>query len=1185
MSNTDTPLPDDPSTDQSAAFEPKTQPGPRLRRILNSRQEESGPIPLSSDVAPQTPKIEPMPSSEPAAAAPFADHPEQTAGRLPSMPSDADDPTLNGHFPPFNPHASVAEPPKPGAMEPPPPVSPFTTATVPMPVGPAGQTRPNLVRDPNAPTLPPVQPASGGLPNRVNQVDVNATQITPSAYQSRGSGQPPAGGPLRPSVGAQRQPLRPEVPLTQRPPYAQAQPAPTRPPVFPVQQRAARSAAPVQHRGGQTAWSCLVRAILIVLVMVTMLIVLGSAFAIYQYFTIASTLPSVEDLRKRASQFETTRILDRNGNTLYEIIDPNAGRRTYVALDRMSPYLIAATLATEDKDFYSHPGFDAVALIRSLWLNYTVGEGYTGASTITQQLARALLLSPTERSQRTVQRKAREIVLSAEITRRYSKEEILEIYLNEIYYGSMSYGIQAAAETYFATTANKLTLGQAAFLSGLPQAPSVYDIYTNKPQTLDRFRIVIQLMFTLSSERNCIVVSTTIQPVCVDPVAAARALDEIEKFNFIPQQAAYKNPHWVNYIRSLLESQYDPQTIYRSGFTVYTTLDPALQDQAEKIVKNQIAAIADKKASDGALVAIRPATGEILAMVGSADFYNDKIAGQINMAVSPRQPGSSIKPLTYVAAFEKGWNPATVIWDVPSEFPPSGDPNDTRPPYKPTNYDLKAHGPLSVRVALSNSFNIPAVKALQFIGLYNPGGLVPFARKMGITTLTRQDYGLALTLGGGDVTPLELTSAYGVFANGGRRVPSYAISKITDYTGHTVFEYKVPAGEQVIRPEHAYLISSILSDTAARVPMFGTNPIINLPFPAAVKTGTTNDFHDNWTMGYTPDLAVGVWVGNADYTPMVNTTGLTGAAPIWADFMKFAIQTLTGGKSTPFNRPAGIVDRVVCENSGTEPAEGCPKQRSEVFAFDQLPPGKDQDLLQRIKIDTWTGLKASAACGEFTDEKSAINVQDKWAIKWLKETDQGKDWANKAGFGSNPLIAPERECRPEDPHPKIVFSSLTEGQTITSSPLDIYAVVDAPDFKEYQLSYTSEDAPGDSKKLGDLVNKSAKDPTKIYTWDLKNLPPGKFTLVIRLNSNRDGFYAKKYINLINQVPTATPTLTATVTATATPTSTVTPSLTPPPTNTPTQAQPTLTPTPTTPVPPAPATPTLTNTPIPTTKVP
>ncbi len=823
MTESDKPLPQEPANQRSAGDEPPTQPGERLRRILNSPLEDSG---LSSEPvaepeqAPEQdltqpahikPELTPVDQSIPEQTVPDGSEldltrPSSVHEDLKTV-SETKKSSLEDTIPPIHPIADnePAAPPAPpfesgvpmepgrfsrseqvwnGANQPPASVSPFTADTMPMLPQEPGGTQPTKTWASDAATIPPQSVNHAAPPpQRVDQVDMHATQVTPAAYQGRGE-PPPANYPRR-AAPPQQQPVYPPLQPQSRSTYAQPQPQQRAAYPPPQQPRLAKAQTPSKPRNGRSSWGCFLRMLVILMFVVTVVVVLASAFAIYQYFSIASTLPSVDDLRNRASQFETTRILDRNGNVLYEIIDPSAGRRTYVPLDRISPYLIAATLATEDKDFYNHPGFDVLALIRSLWQNYTFGEVYTGpgASTITQQLARMLLLSPTERSQRTVQRKAREIVLSAEITRRYTKEEILEIYLNEIFYGNMSYGIEAAAETYFSTSAGKLTLGQAAFLVGLPQAPSVYDIYTNKTQTLDRFSTVIQLVFTLSQERNCIFVTTNVQPVCVDAVEANRALDEIEKYNFVQSKSAFKSPHWVTYIRSLLEAEYDPQTIYRSGFTVYTTLDPGLQDQAEKIVKQQVTALADKKVTDGALVAIRPATGEILAMVGSADFYNDAIAGQVNMAISPRQPGSSIKPLTYVAAFEKGWTPATVIWDVPSEFPPSGSATDTRPPYKPVNYDGKAHGPVSVRTALSNSYNIPAVKTLNYIGLYNTGGLIPFAKKMGITTLTRQDYGLSLTLGGGDVTPLELTSAYSVFANGGRRMPPYAISKIVDYKG------------------------------------------------------------------------------------------------------------------------------------------------------------------------------------------------------------------------------------------------------------------------------------------------------------------------------------------------------------------------------------------------------------------
>ena len=500
---------------------------------------------------------------------------------------------------------------------------------------------------------------------------------------------------------------------------------------------------------------CLLKSGIVFLFAIILMIAIAGSFAVYKYFSIAQDLPDVEDLRLRASQFETTRILDRNGNTLYEILDPNAGRRTYVSLDKVSPYVVAATIATEDKEFYNHPGYDPVAIARALWQNYTSQEVVSGASTITQQLARNLLFTPSERIETSYERKSREIILAAEITRRYSKDEILELYLNESFYGNRSYGIEAAAETYFNTTADKLTLAQASFLAGLPQAPSVYDIFTNREETLRRHQQVLLLMYQINKEEGCITVSNSPQPVCVDAVAAATAAEEIQDYAFELNQGMMRYPHWVNYVRSVLEEQYDAQTIYRSGFTVYTTLDPDLQERAQEIVADQVGILADRNVMDGALVAIQPSTGEILAMVGSADFYNEEISGQVNMAVSPRQPGSSIKPLTYTAAFEKGWTPATLIWDVPSEFPPSGDPDDPSPPYEPVNYDERFHGPVTVRAALANSFNIPAVKTLNFVGIYDDPstpqeeGLIKFAERMGITTLTREDYGLSLTLGGG----------------------------------------------------------------------------------------------------------------------------------------------------------------------------------------------------------------------------------------------------------------------------------------------------------------------------------------------------------------------------------------------------------------------------------------------------
>ncbi|MDF1500641.1 MAG: transglycosylase domain-containing protein [Anaerolineales bacterium] len=902
---------------------------------------------------------------------------------------------------------------------------------------------------------------------------------------------------------------------------------------------------------------CLLRMAILGMFMSAALLIGILSFGLYQYAALASSLPSVEDLQARAAQFETTRILDREGNLLYEILDPQAGRRTYVPLDEISPYMVAAILSTEDSQFYSHPGFDLAAMFRALWQNYTQGEIVSGASTITQQVARNLLLSPEEVSRRTARRKTREIMLAAEITRRYSKDEILELYLNQHNFGNLAYGVEAAAETYFGTTAEKLTLAQASFLAGIVQAPSVYNIFTNPDVTLGRHRQVLTLMVKTSQEQGCIYVSNSQQPICVTPEDAGAAAAEITNYPFQPPDIQMRFPHWVTYIRGELEALYDPQTIYRSGFTVYTTLDPNLQMRAQQIVREKVNELADKNATNGALIALDPITGEILAMVGSADFNNEQIDGQINMSIQPRQPGSSIKPLTYTAAFEKGWTPGTLIWDVPSEFPPSGNPDDPRPPYEPVNYDGRFHGPVTIRSALANSYNIPAVKTLDFVGIYDDPqtpeeeGFLAFARRVGITTLNRNDYGLSLTLGGGDVTLLDLTKVFATYANGGVQLPPNGILRIEDTDGAVVYQYETPAGEQLIRPEHAYLITDILSDNAARTPAFGPNSALRLPFPAAAKTGTTNDFRDNWTLGYTPDLAVGVWVGNADYTPMRDTSGLSGAAPIWNEFMLFANERLSGERNIAFVRPVGIVDRVICAVSGAQPSEWCPEQKTEIFASDQPPRPAEEDLWKEAWVDTYSLLLASEQCSEFVDQKLGLNVDDPWARAWLQEESAGQEWAEEMGFEQDPLFfIPNQTCSADSPRPIIAFTDPPNGTTISFSPVSIFGrAAGTSDFKDWVLEYGVGDRPNSWPDIAHSEN-ALRDPGKLVEWDITDLPNGPVTLRLAVRSERGG-KAVVELRLNILLPTPTPTATATPTVTLTPTGTATPAATPTPTGTPT----------------------------------
>ena len=1011
-------------------------------------------------------------------------------------------------------------------------------ARTPSPPSPTGEGRRGEGSD--DPPIIPLDENNMPLPRRVNELDLEGTRVSPVAYEHTS----------RPRGMTETRRASPQV----------SKPRNTQPATFNL------NSIDWRRMGG-----CLARITVFGLFIAVIAAIIGGSALIYSYYSIARTLPSVDDLKNRASQFETTRILDRNGNPLYEILDPTAGRRTYVTLDRISPALVAATIATEDKDFYTHPGFDPWAIVRALWENYrTEGQG-GGASTITQQLARALLLSPEERAQRTYQRKAREIILAAEITRRYTKDEILELYLNEIYYGNLAYGIEAAAETYFGKTANQLTLAEASFLAGLPQSPSIYDIYTNRDITLARQQQVLVLMFGLSQQRNCITVSNSETPICVDQVSAVQAADDIKTRSFIVPGINARFPHWVNFVRSELEEQYDAQTIYRSGFIVYTTIDPTLQEEAQRLVTEQLATLVDKNAKNGALVAIDPSTGEILAMVGSPDFDNESIAGQINMADSPtRQPGSSIKPITYAAAFEKGWTPSTLIWDVPSDFPPSGDPNDPRDPYSPVNYDGRFHGPVTVRTALANSFNMPAVKTLEFVGVYdNPNtpdrdGMIAMAERLGITSLQSDQYGLALTLGGGEVSLLDMTSAFSVFANGGRRNPPVAILKIVDFEGNIIYEYQPLQAEQVIRPEHAFLISSILSDNQARSWMFGSNSVLNLPFQVAAKTGTAGDprgadavnVYDNWTLGYTPDLAVGVWVGNADYTPMVGTSGTTGAAPIWSSFMQYAAPRVAPNNTpTSFSIPPGIIERIVCSLSGTEPSNWCRGgQHSEYYASDQPPLPASQDLLRQTQIDTWTGFIAGNACPGFIKDDLVMNVQDPFARRWLR-SGAGREWLDQNGLPENPFFAPERECSADDPRPILEFTNLNNDAVITDPNLIIKGIINVTrgDFTSWRLEAGSGEDPQDWTVLAQGNNR-IEPAGDIYTWDLSDVTSGRITLRIYL-MNGDEFYAEKRVTLILNLPTSTPAPTPTLTPfppTDLPTDTPTETLTPPKTDTPTE---------------------------------
>jgi len=864
----------------------------------------------------------------------------------------------------------------------------------------------------------------------------------------------------------------------------------------------------------------LYRALTIIVVVGILLMCVLSVGGVVVYTYIAQTLPAPESLASY-TQAQSTKILDRNGELLFEIFDPNAGRRTVVPNDKIPLVLKQATIATEDPTFYTNSGVDLRGIARAVYYLVTTGKPSAGGgSTITQQLVRNTLIT----AEPTLERKIREAILAIEITRRYSKDQILNLYLNTISYGNLASGIEAASTTYFGKHADALTLPEASLLAGLPQAPAFWDPCENPDAALRRQRAVLDLMANAGY----------VQRDQIDSIAATTA-KEISSKEFdqrCAQLVSINAPHFVTYVRQLLEEQYGPEVVYKGGLQVTTTLDIKLQRIAEEEARKQIAALKGKNVTNASLVALNPKTGEILAMLGSVDFTNKQIDGQVNVALSARQPGSSIKPLNYVTAFEKGWTPATVISDVKTIFPIPGQPD-----YVPENYDQREHGLVNIRTALASSFNIPAVKTLQFVTVQ---GMIDTSRSFGITTFRNaSNYGLSLTLGGGEVKLLELTSAYGVFDNSGLRVPPSPFLKITDPTGRTLFDLQKtpPKGTRVVDPRYAYQITSILSDVNARAPGFGTGSVLKLSRPAAAKTGTTNDWRDNWTMGYTPDLVAGVWVGNANNTEMEHISGVTGAGPLWHNFMERA---LAGKPVQDFVVPPGMVRIDVCDESGLLVTDLCPSdhRHSEIFLAEQAPTQPD-NVWQKIKIDRTNNLLGSDLCPDLVDEKIfAVYPPEmrQWAIDHnipQPPTDQSPNCPLPNGPVPTPGV-----------QPVMAISSPHDGDVLRGVA-PIVGTVQMPDFDHYIVQIGFGFDPQNWIQIASGT--SPVQDNVLATWDTTRFADGAYTIRVEMADRSGKAYGGRVKVYVGNIPTATPrpSWTATLTPTRLPTWTLTATLLPP----------------------------------------
>ncbi len=716
-------------------------------------------------------------------------------------------------------------------------------------------------------------------------------------------------------------------------------------------------------------------AVLFLTLFAVMLLGVGALGGVYWYY--AKDLPPATDVERITSEaFQTSIIYDATGeHVLYQLIDPQGGARTKVSLADIPEHVRYATVAMEDKTFYTNPGVDIFGIIRAFVSNLQ-GNEIQGASTLTQQLIKLVIIPEEERYEISYARKIKEAILSLELSRRYpgmeGKDKILEWYLNTIHYGRVAYGIQAAAEQYFGKNASELTLAEGAMLVAVPQYPLMNPI-DNFDEAKKRQETVLDQMYLQGY------------------ITAEEAWEaKQEEIVVVSKPFEIQAPHFVMYVRQLLEEQYGLSMVYRKGLRVYTTLELDLQAEAERIAREHIADNKEEhNVTNAAVVVMDPHTGKIRAMVGSLDYFDAEIDGQVNVATSPRQPGSSFKPFTYVTALAQGYTPATRIMDVRTSFDDS--PNL---PYVPENYDRQYHGPVSIRRALACSYNVPAVAVLSWVGVDN---VLDTAHRMGINTLNKDYYGLSLTLGGGEVTLLDMAYAYSVFANegimAGERVPEedlkpgfrelnpVAILRVEDAEGNVLYEYKEPHTKRVISEQLAYLISDILSDNHARSYALGPNSWINLSRPAAAKTGTTENFVDAWTIGYTPDVVVGVWIGNNSADPMEALPSVRGAGPIYNRVMEYLFQSMP---EVDFREPPGLVYAVVDEASGLLPTAYSGRQITEVFIEGTVPTTYD-DIHRAYRVCKVSGKLATVHCPAHEVEEQVFEVYPPDAADWVRQ--------------------------------------------------------------------------------------------------------------------------------------------------------------------------------------------------------
>ncbi len=783
---------------------------------------------------------------------------------------------------------------------------------------------------------------------------------------------------------------------------------------------------------------------------------IGVAIA-FGYF--ARDLPSPTKLTNRDSE-ESTKIFDRTGKLLYNVHgDKN---RTLVTLDKIPKDLQNATIAIEDKNFYKHKGFDWLGMLRSV-KEILIDKQIQGGSTLTQQLVKNALLS----NERSITRKVKEVILSVQIERRYTKKEILQIYLNEIPYGGTAWGVQAAAAQYFNKDVSELTLTESAILAGLPQQPSSYSPFGPNPKAyIARSKDVLRRMRedgSISKEKE------------------KKAVEELPNVKFAAFGEGIKAPHFAIYVKKLLEEKYGEQRVLQGGLQVTTTLDLDIQNMAQEVVSKQINSDQSKRlrVGNGAAVVSNTKTGEILALVGSKDYFATDIQGNFDVATQGlRQPGSALKPFNYLTGFEKGTTPSTLWLNQKTDF--GGG-------YSPLNYDSNYFAPGQTRYVLANSLNIPAVEQLAVAG--GAEAMVGTLKDFGVTTLNEPDrYGLALTLGGGAVKLYELTNAYAILGNMGKEVKSTAILKVTDSTGKVLEEFKPKEGRQLVAPQLVYLISNILSDKDAKAQGYGTYWANRLHFKGeiGVKTGTSEYKTDNWTFGYTNSYTVGTWVGNNDNSPMHPSlaSGVTGAAPIYHDIMEGVLKNTPAEK---FPRPDGIVDVEVDSRTGQRVSEYTQGKRTEVFAKNNLPP--ENDMYIKLRICTPSGLLASAACeaaGQAQDHVFTVLYDP-----YTKLFQNGKTMCNP--------------CPPTEKDTGVYSGTITDKPTVTITSHTNGQTVQKNFTVEASISGTTQSISEVKFTISPAVTPPKTDSSAPFKASFSNIPNGTYIITVQATDSAGNF--------------------------------------------------------------------------------